>query len=105
MSTHKRTVAADGKVETRKYRRPASRALAANSGDAGNAASTRERILYSSRRLLAERGFKVASMRDIAQAAGITPGAVYKHFASKADLLLEVANRALQSIPTYVQRG
>ncbi len=65
--------------------------------------STRERIVNAAGRLFAERGFESASLRDIAQAVGITPGAVYKHFENKGDLLLEVVNRALQSIPLFVQ--
>ncbi len=80
--------------------------LAGNGGARSSAEtrdSTRERIVSCAGRLFAERGFESASMRDIARAAGITPGAVYKHFESKGDLLLEVVNRALQSIPLFVQ--
>ncbi len=42
-------------------------------------------------------------MRVIAKASGITPGAVYKHFSSKADLLFEVTKRAVQSIPLFTE--
>ena len=47
---------------------------------------TREQILDSSLRLFSEKGFARASVRDIAQAAGITDAAIYYHFASKRDL-------------------
>jgi AcrR family transcriptional regulator len=47
---------------------------------------TREQILDSSLRLFSEKGFARTSVRDIAQAAGITDAAIYYHFASKRDL-------------------
>jgi AcrR family transcriptional regulator len=37
-------------------------------------------------RLFSEKGFARTSVRDIAQAAGITDAAIYYHFASKRDL-------------------
>ncbi len=47
---------------------------------------TRKQILDSSLRLFSEKGFSRTSVRDIAQAAGITDAAIYYHFASKRDL-------------------
>jgi len=47
---------------------------------------TREQILDSSLRLFSEKGFARTSVRDIAQAAGITDAAIYYHFDSKRDL-------------------
>ena len=47
---------------------------------------TREQILDASLRLFSEKGFARTSVRDIAQAAGITDAAIYYHFASKRDL-------------------
>ncbi len=66
-------------------------------------ASTRERILTSATRFFAEQGFASTSMPAIAKASGVTAGAIYKHFKSKADLLFEVTRRALASIPFFVQ--
>jgi AcrR family transcriptional regulator len=60
--------------------------------------STPERILASAERLFAEQGFDGVSMPMIAAASGITAGAIYKHFASKADLFFEVVRRAVQSV-------
>ncbi|MHB8377753.1 MAG: TetR/AcrR family transcriptional regulator [Dehalococcoidia bacterium] len=48
---------------------------------------TRKQILDASLRLFSEKGFARASVRDIAQAAGITDAAIYYHFESKRDLL------------------
>ncbi len=47
---------------------------------------TREQILDASLRLFSEKGFARTSVRDIAQAVGITDAAIYYHFASKRDL-------------------
>lgn len=47
---------------------------------------TRKHILDSSLRLFSEKGFTRTSVRDIAQAAGITDAAIYYHFNSKRDL-------------------
>jgi TetR/AcrR family transcriptional regulator, transcriptional repressor of aconitase len=65
--------------------------------------STRERILLVATRFFAEQGFAGTSMPVIAKASGVTAGAIYRHFDSKADLLFEVTRRAIASIPLFVQ--
>jgi TetR/AcrR family acrAB operon transcriptional repressor len=67
-------------------------------------AATRERILASAERLFAERGFSGVSMPAIAAAAGITAGAIYKHFESKQQLFFQIVGRAVRAAPT-VQEG
>lgn len=52
-------------------------------------AQTRERLLASARREVAARGAS-ASVRDIAEAAGLSQGALYANFDSKEALLLEI---------------
>jgi AcrR family transcriptional regulator len=47
---------------------------------------TRKQILDASLRLFSDKGFARTSVRDIAQAAGITDAAIYYHFDSKRDL-------------------
>lgn len=47
---------------------------------------TRERIEGAALKLFAEKGVDGASIRDIAQAVGVTEGALYRHFASKEQL-------------------
>ena len=66
---------------------------------------TRERILSAAAQLFAEYGFTGASMPAIAAQSGITAGAIYRHFASKAELLLEVVKRALEALPFSFERG
>lgn len=51
---------------------------------------TRQQLLDAGRRLIVEKGFGGASLRDIAQAAGYSQGAFYSNFDSKEALLLEL---------------
>jgi AcrR family transcriptional regulator len=52
------------------------------------AAQTRERLLRAAADVFAERGYDGTRVADIAAAAGVSNGALYAHFASKADLLV-----------------
>jgi AcrR family transcriptional regulator len=47
--------------------------------------------------LFAARGFDATSTQTIATASGITVAAIYRHFPSKADLLVAVAGQALET--------
>jgi TetR/AcrR family transcriptional regulator, cholesterol catabolism regulator len=62
----------------------------------------RDRILSCSAGLFRHRGYERTSVRDIAEAAGITSGSLFYHFASKEDLLVEVMLEGLQSVTTAV---
>jgi len=53
-------------------------------------AGTRRRLIDVAAQLFIERGYNAVSMRDIASAAKLTKGAVYGHFRSKGQLLVEV---------------
>src|SRR5205823_12284240 len=66
---------------------------------------THERIFGGAGQLFAEQGFAHASMPAIASRSGITAGAIYRHFASKAELLLEVVKRALRVLPLSFEGG
>src|SRR5581483_1237267 len=63
-------------------------------------AATRERIVGAAERLFAERGFSGVSMPMIAAAAGITAGAIYKHFEGKEELFFSIVRRAVEATPT-----
>ena len=54
------------------------------------AAGTRRHLLDVAAEQFVERGYGAVSMRDIARAAGLTHGAMYGHFRSKGQLLVEV---------------
>jgi AcrR family transcriptional regulator len=56
-------------------------------------APTREKILDAAIDLFAEKGFAGSSMRDIAKAAGLSEGALYRHYAGKDALLEAVLSR------------
>jgi AcrR family transcriptional regulator len=49
---------------------------------------TRERLLRAAADVFAERGYDGTRVADIAAAAGVSNGALYAHFDSKAELLL-----------------
>jgi TetR/AcrR family transcriptional repressor of uid operon len=51
---------------------------------------TRERIVDTALRLFSERGTAAVSVRELADAAGVTVPGLYYHFASKAELIREV---------------
>ncbi|MCU1456096.1 MAG: DNA-binding transcriptional repressor AcrR [Actinomycetia bacterium] len=51
---------------------------------------TRERIVDAAVRLFSESGTSATSMRDLAEAAGVTVPGLYYHFASKAELIRAV---------------
>ncbi len=53
-------------------------------------------ILDSTNRLLAEKGYEMMSMDDIAGAVGIAKGSLYKHFPSKEALAAAVMIRLLR---------
>jgi len=53
------------------------------------AAETRERLLRAAADVFAERGYDGTRVADIAVAAGVSNGAMYAHFASKAELLVD----------------
>lgn len=54
---------------------------------------TRSLLLDAAENVFGEKGFTVATLDDIAFAAGYTKGAIYKHFATKEDLFLAVSDR------------
>ena len=51
-------------------------------------AMTRERLISEAQRLFRERGYAATSLEQIAEAAEVTKGAIYGHFASKEDLMV-----------------
>src|ERR1700709_1012352 len=65
----------------------------------GDAARNRALLLEAARRLIAERGPDTVSMDDIAAAAGVGKGTVFRRFGSRAGLmmvLLDEDERAFQ---------
>ncbi|MBL6751698.1 MAG: TetR/AcrR family transcriptional regulator [Nevskia sp.] len=59
-------------------------------------ADNRGRIVLATRRLIAEGGFREAQMAAVAAAAGLSTGAIYRYFPSKAELFVEVLTEAVR---------
>jgi AcrR family transcriptional regulator len=55
-----------------------------------SASQRRERILAAALETFAEHGYRGASIREIADAAGITKPVIYDHFSSKRELYVEL---------------
>ncbi|MFJ9041462.1 ScbR family autoregulator-binding transcription factor [Streptomyces sp. NPDC102406] len=63
---------------------------------------TRRHILAAAASVFEERGYQAATITDILRTAGVTKGALYFHFQSKADLaygVMEAQGRRLGSVP------
>lgn len=63
----------------------------------------REAVVGAALRIFSESGYHGASMRDIAAAAGITPGSVYHHFAGKQEILQAVMMATMEDAISYTQ--
>ncbi|MFN3871290.1 MAG: TetR/AcrR family transcriptional regulator [Aquificaceae bacterium] len=51
---------------------------------------TKEKILEASLKLFSQRGIRETTIKDIAKEVGITEGAIYRHFESKEEIVLEL---------------
>lgn len=69
------------------------------------AGARRAELLEVAATVFRRRGFRNASMREIAQEAGILGGSLYHHFASKAALYTEVHALALARAGELIERA
>jgi AcrR family transcriptional regulator len=67
------------------------------------APTTRELLINSTVRLFTARGYEAMTVDDIAQAAGLTTGAIYASFASKEQLIAEAVAYAEDAFETGVR--
>jgi AcrR family transcriptional regulator len=77
-------------------------------GDArerADAARNRERILCSAARLFSERGADCVSMDDVAEAAGVGKGTVFRRFGSRAALAQAVLSEQERDFQEEIIRG
>jgi AcrR family transcriptional regulator len=70
---------------------------------------TRSALVDAAGHVFARRGFHGASLDEIAETAGFTRGAIYKHFDGKEDLLLavwdQINERVLQAFADQLAEG
>ena len=65
--------------------------------------STAASILVAARELLDKEGLAAVAMRPVAERVGITPMAIYRHYADRACLLNAVADEGFHELATRVQ--
>jgi len=68
------------------------------------AEQTRQLLLETAQALFWEKGVSRTSLADIAQAAGVTRGAIYWHFANKADLFNSMCELVAPQIDAIQRR-
>jgi AcrR family transcriptional regulator len=63
----------------------------------------REEILTATERMLLDTGsFEAVSIRAVADAVGVTPPSIYRHFADKTALIFEVCTRHFGALESYI---
>lgn len=75
----------------------------ARSPDPDLAEKRRRQILDAASICFARRGFHQATMQEICTEAGLSPGAFYRYFSSKADLILAFADEDRRSLMEPLQ--
>src|SRR5438445_7390847 len=65
--------------------------------------ATRQRILDAARRCFVRNGFHVTSMQDILGEAGLSVGALYRYFRSKDEIVVAIADAALDDVTESVR--
>jgi AcrR family transcriptional regulator len=68
-------------------------------------ASRREELLTAATRLFRERGYHAVTMEDIGAGAGIAGPSIYRHFASKADILVAAGYRMADRLRIEAERA
>jgi len=68
----------------------------------GGTGATRQAVLETASRLFGEQGYDATSLRQIADAVGMTKAAVYYHFPAKEHLLLELTRPMIDALSEMV---
>ncbi len=66
---------------------------------------TRQRILSAALKLFRDRGFDAATMRDIAEEAGMATGAAYYYFPSKDAIVMEFYRRSSAEMHSKIEEA
>ena len=67
--------------------------------------ATRNKLIAGARQAFAERGYEMTRVADIAEAAGVSLGNVYRHFDDKDDVLLAVLRPLYAELREATGRG
>ena len=68
--------------------------------------NTINRIKTEAMKLFLQRGYKDVSMQDICNACGLSKGGLYRHFGSKAEILLSLVNAERQfDVQDQIKKG
>jgi AcrR family transcriptional regulator len=73
-----------------------------NGAKESKAEASRLKILGIAQTLFARRGFEGVSIREIAQAVGMTTASLYYHFPSKEEIFVAVHGRSLEAVQREV---
>lgn len=68
-------------------------------------AATRKRLIATGYRLFMEQGLAATGVAEVMQAAGMSPGAFYRHFASKEQLIAESNVAAFEHMATRLAQA
>jgi AcrR family transcriptional regulator len=55
--------------------------------------------------LFSRRGYTSTSIREVAEAVGLSKAGLYHHFATKEAILAEIADRAIDALTTHLERA
>lgn len=71
----------------------------------GEGRQLRDEILETTERMLLETGsFEAVSIRAVADAVGVTPPSIYRHFADKTELIFEVCARHFAALEDHIRQ-
>ena len=65
----------------------------------------RESLVAAAVRLIETHGLEQVSVRDVAKAVGVSPGAPFRHFPNRTALLTAVAEEAMDRLQTEIEKA
>lgn len=79
--------------------------MSLSSNQASHSESTRERIQIEAARLFVASGYHGVSMREVAEAVGVTKPALYHHYSDKESLFLAILKAAVINLGGLIERA